>query len=51
MLILGAPGAAKTAIAETLSRKQLGGKFLHMLLTKVSAPEELFQPLTLKEGE
>ena len=27
MLILGAPGAAKTAIAETLSR-QLGGNFI-----------------------
>ena len=44
LLILGAPGAAKTAIAEALSR-QLGGNFFSRLLTKVSAPEELFGPL------
>ena len=50
MLILGAPGAAKTAIAETLSR-QLGGNFFSRLLTKVSAPEELFGPLSLKSLE
>lgn len=50
MLILGAPGAAKTAIAETLSR-QLGGSFFSRLLTKVSAPEELFGPLSLKALE
>ncbi len=50
LLILGAPGAAKTAIAETLS-KQLGGKFFSRLLTKVSAPEELFGPLSLKALE
>ena len=50
MLILGAPGAAKTAIAETLSR-QLGGNFFSRLLTKVSAPEELFGPLSLKALE
>jgi len=50
MLILGAPGAAKTAIAETLSR-QLGGNFFSRLLTKMSAPEELFGPLSLKALE
>jgi len=50
MLMLGAPGAAKTAIAETLSR-QLGGNFFSRLLTKVSAPEELFGPLSLKALE
>ncbi len=50
MLILGAPGAAKTAIAETLAR-QLGGNFFSRLLTKVSAPEELFGPLSLKALE
>ena len=50
LLILGAPGAAKTAIAETLSR-QLGGNFFSRLLTKVSAPEELFGPLSLKALE
>ena len=50
MLILGAPGVAKTAIAETLSR-QLGGNFFSRLLTKVSAPEELFGPLSLKALE
>jgi len=50
MLILGAPGAAKTAIAETLSR-QIGGNFFSRLLTKVSAPEELFGPLSLRALE
>lgn len=50
MLILGAPGSAKTAIAETLSR-QLSGNFFSRLLTKVSATEELFGPLSLKALE
>ena len=50
MLILGPPGTAKTALAETLSH-QLGGRFFSRLLTKVSAPEELFGPLSLKALE
>lgn len=50
LLLLGAPGAAKTALAETLA-KQLGGRFFSRLLTKVSAPEELFGPLSLKALE
>jgi MoxR-like ATPase len=50
LLILGVPGAAKTAIAEALS-KQLGGNFFSRLLTKVSASEELFGPLSLKALE
>ena len=50
ILLLGAPGAAKTAIAERLSN-QLGGSFFSRLLTKVSAPEELFGPLSLKALE
>lgn len=50
ILILGAPGAAKTAIAEILSQ-QFGGIFFSRLLTKVSSPEELFGPLSLKALE
>lgn len=50
ILILGAPGAAKTALAETLA-KQLGGNFFSRLLTKVSAPEELYGPLSLRALE
>ena len=50
MLILGPPGTAKTALAETLSH-HLGGRFFSRLLTKVSAPEELFGPLSLKALE
>ena len=50
ILILGAPGGAKTAIAECLA-KQLGGVFFSRLLTKVSAPEELFGSLSLKALE
>ncbi|CVK18414.1 AAA family ATPase [Sporomusa sphaeroides] len=50
ILILGAPGGAKTAIAECLAQ-QLGGVFFSRLLTKVSTPEELFGPLSLKALE
>jgi len=50
MLIIGPPGAAKTALGEMLAQ-QLDGKFFSRLLTKVSAPEELFGPLSLKALE
>jgi MoxR-like ATPase len=50
MLIISPPGAAKTSLAECLA-KQLGGVFFSRLLTKVSAPEELFGPLSLKALE
>jgi len=50
MLILGPPGTAKTALAEMLSQ-QLGGRFFSRLLTRVSSPEELFGPLSLKALE
>lgn len=50
LLILGPPGTAKTNLAEMLAN-QLGGKFFSRLLTKVSSPEELFGPLSLKELE
>lgn len=50
LLILGPPGTAKTDLAQTLC-SQLGGKFFARLLTKVSAPEELFGPLSLKALE
>lgn len=41
---------AKTAVAECLA-KQLDGVFFSRLLTKVSSPEELFGPLSLKALE
>lgn len=50
MLILGAPGGAKTAVASALAG-QLGGTFFSRLLAKVSVPEELFGPLSLKALE
>jgi len=50
LLILGPPGTAKTDLAQTLC-SQLGGRFFSRLLTKVSAPEELFGPLSLKALE
>ncbi len=50
LLILGPPGTAKTDLAQTLCG-QLGGRFFSRLLTKVSAPEELFGPLSLKALE
>jgi len=50
LLILGPPGTAKTDLAQALC-SQLGGRFFSRLLTKVSAPEELFGPLSLKALE
>lgn len=50
LLILGPPGTAKTALSEMLCG-QLNAKFFSRLLTKVSAPEELFGPLSLKALE
>lgn len=50
LLILGPPGTAKTDLAQALCG-QLGGRFFARLLTKVSAPEELFGPLSLKALE
>ena len=50
MLIIGPPGTAKTALAEMLCG-QLNAKFFSRLLTRVSAPEELFGPLSLKALE
>jgi MoxR-like ATPase len=50
LLMLGPPGTAKTDLAQRLC-SQLGGNFFARLLTKVSAPEELFGPLSLKALE
>lgn len=50
ILVLGPPGTAKTDLAQTLCG-QIGGRFFARLLTKVSAPEELFGPLSLKALE
>jgi len=50
VLVLGPPGTAKTDLAQTICG-QVGGKFFARLLTKVSAPEELFGPLSLKALE
>lgn len=50
VLVLGPPGTAKTDLAQCLCN-QLHGKFFSRLLTKVSAPEELFGPLSLKALE
>jgi len=50
LLILGPPGTAKTALCDMLCG-QLNAKFFSRLLTKVSSPEELFGPLSLKALE
>jgi MoxR-like ATPase len=50
LLIIGPPGTAKTALAEMMCG-QMNAKFFSRLLTKVSAPEEIHGPLSLKSLE
>lgn len=47
VVLLGPPGAAKTALAE-LFAKVVSLKYWSTLLTRFSTPEELFGPLSLK---
>lgn len=50
IVLLGAPGTAKTDMVETLSNS-INGKCFETLLTKTSSPEELVGPLDIKELE
>lgn len=50
LVLLGPPGAAKTALAEAFAAG-LGLRYWATLLTRFSTPEELFGPLSLKALE
>lgn len=47
LLLLGPPGTAKSALANSLCAA-LGGEFFQLLFTKHSVPEEVFGPISLK---
>ena len=47
MLMLGPPGTGKSALANALS-SCIGGNKFNVLLTKFSAPEEVFGPISMK---
>lgn len=47
-LFVGIPGTAKTLLAESLAAWMSGSKFV-VLLTKYTAPEELFGPFSLQK--
>jgi len=50
LVLLGPPGAAKTALAQAFA-EAIGMKYWATLLTRFSTPEELFGPLSLKALE
>lgn len=50
MVMLGPAGTAKTDIVQTLS-KCINSKYFETLLTRLSPPEELFGPISIKELE
>lgn len=50
VLVLGAPGTAKSALANDLCQR-IGGKFFSWLLSRTSTPEELLGPISLKALE
>ena len=47
VLLLGAPGTAKSALARGIAQS-FGGVFWERLLTKFSTPDEVFGPVSLK---
>ena len=47
LLLLGPPGTAKSSMANAIS-SALGGTKFDVLLTKFSAPEEVFGPISMK---
>jgi len=50
ILLLGPPGTAKSEMGRRLSRC-IGGEYFERLMTKYSAPEELFGPVSLSSLE
>ena len=51
LLLIGAPGTAKSELARRLHRVVRDGDYFERLLTKFSVPEELFGPLSIKSLE
>ena len=51
LLIIGAPGTAKSELARRLHQVLKEGDYFERLLTKFSIPEELFGPLSVKSLE
>ena len=51
LLLVGAPGTAKSQLARRLHLVLKGGDYFERLLTKFSVPEELFGPLSIKSLE
>ncbi len=51
LLLFGAPGTAKSALARRLQHIFTKGQYFERLLTRFSVPEELFGPLSIKALE
>ncbi len=51
LLLIGAPGTAKSELARRLQLAVNEGDYFERLLTKFSVPEELFGPLSIKSLE
>lgn len=50
ILLLGPPGTGKSALGDDLC-KRIGGNYFKKLLSRTSAPEELFGPVSIKAYE
>lgn len=48
LLMLGAPGTAKSAVISEICKHISGANYFEWLLTRFSTPEELFGPISLK---
>ncbi len=51
ILLIGAPGTAKSELARRLHHALSEGEYFERLLTRFSVPEELFGPLSIKSLE
>lgn len=51
VLLLGPPGTGKSAMSEELCSRIFGGQYFRWLLSRTTAPEELFGPISLKALE
>jgi MoxR-like ATPase len=51
LLMIGAPGTAKSLLTDKICQKIEGAQYFQWLLTKFSTPEEIFGPVSLKALE